>query len=156
MADAVEPAKRYENFVKDVNSYVELVKEYYEKPKNKPTLSAEDEDDLHERMIGLSNELLEIKRKSPELSNYFAGVSVPHFNTIMETTPFNLKAFMGIHFSEVSNDVSDDTSKFNSKRKTSKGRKSGRKTSKGRKSGRKTSKGRKSGRKTSKGRKVRN
>lgn len=152
MADAVDPAKRYENFVKDVKSYVELVKEYYEKPENKPTLSEKDEDELHKIMIGLSKELLEIKRKSPELSNYFAGVSVPHFNTIMETTPFNLKAFMGIHFSE----DSDDTSKFNSKRKTSKGRKSGRKTSKGRKSGRKTSKGRKSGRKTSKGRKVRN
>ena len=153
MADAavdVDPEKKkYDDFVKKVKSYVKLVKCYYEKDKEgEVKLSEEDEELLHKIMIGLSKEL-EITRKSPEAKKYFVGVSVPHFNTIMETTPFNLKAFMGIHFSE----DSDDTSKFNSKRKTSKGRKSGRKTSKGRKSARKTSKGRKSGRKTSKGRK---
>jgi hypothetical protein len=133
MADAVDPEKKkYDNFVKKVKSYVELVKCYYEKDEEgEVKLSEEDEELLHKIMINLINKLLKIRGES----EYFVGVSVPHINAIMETTPFNLADFMGKHFTE--------TSKFNSKRKTSKGRKSGRKTSKGRKSTRKTSKGRK-------------
>jgi hypothetical protein len=165
MADAAVPEK-YVDFENKVNSsYVELVKKYYEESKNEGNLTEEgevklteeDEDKLHEIMIDLIKELGKIREELKQ-SNYFIWGSIPHFNTIMETTHFNLKDFMGIHFSE---DMVKATPKFNSKRKTSarktsKGRKSGRKTSKGRKSGRKTSKGRKSGRKTSKGRKIRN
>jgi hypothetical protein len=158
MADATldpkdaENKKNYDDFVKKVKSYVEFVKCYYNYKKDeegKVKLSEEEDELLHKIMFKLSKKLLEISRGN---SKYFAGMSVPHFSAIMVSTPFELKPFMGPHFSE----DSDDTTKFNSKRKTSKGRKSGRKTSKGRKSARKTSKGRKSTRKTSKGRKVRN
>lgn len=129
MADTVDPEKKkYDDFVKKVKLYVELVKCYYEEGEVK--LSEEDEELLHKIMINLINKLLKIRGES----EYFVEVSVPHIKAI-ETTSFNLADFMGKHFTE--------TPKFNSKRKTSKGRKSGRKTSKGRKSGHKTSKGRK-------------